>query len=69
MAYFLPLPAVLSAVRGGPAAGRKTVTATTVLLLGASAHRTDSLGVGIYICRQGRVQGSLTYRVSVPHSA
>ncbi len=45
MAYFLPLPAVLSAVRGGPAAGRKTVTATTVLLLGTVPHETGSLGV------------------------
>jgi len=63
MAYFLPLPAVLSAVRGGPAAGRKTVTATTVLLLGAFAHETRSLGVKIsqsanLLARQGHAPRS-----------
>lgn len=40
LAYFLPLPAVLAAMRAGPAAGRKTVTATTFLILGA--HKTDA---------------------------
>ena len=49
MAYFLPLPAVLSAVRGGPAAGRKTVTATTFLLLGAGScpSSTDPCGAAL----------------------
>ena len=35
LAYFLPLPAVLAAMRSGPAAGRKAVTATAFLVLGA----------------------------------
>ncbi len=35
LGYFLPLPVVLAAMRNGPVAGRKTVTATFFLLLGA----------------------------------
>ena len=35
LGYFLPLPVVLAAMRGGPSAGRKTVTSTFFLLLGA----------------------------------
>jgi hypothetical protein len=33
--YLLPLPVVLAAMRNGPAAGRRTVSATAFLLLGA----------------------------------
>jgi len=33
LGFFLPLPGVLSSMRGGPSAGRKTVTATFFLLL------------------------------------
>lgn len=33
LGYFLPLPVILSALRSGPAAGRKTVSATFFLLL------------------------------------
>lgn len=32
--YFQPMPIVVSAMRWGPAAGRKTMTATCFLLLG-----------------------------------
>lgn len=48
LGFFLPLPGVLSSMRGGPSAGRKTVTATFFLLLGArsnlpASHRSPSL--------------------------
>ena len=33
MDYFLPMPVMLAAARSGPAAGRKTMTATCFLLL------------------------------------
>jgi hypothetical protein len=33
LGYFLPLPVILSALRSGPAAGRKTMTATFFLVL------------------------------------
>lgn len=35
LGYFLPLPVILSALRSGPAAGRKTMTSTFFLLLSA----------------------------------
>lgn len=38
LGYFLPLPVVLAAMRGGPSAGRKTVTSTFFLLLGAGCR-------------------------------
>lgn len=41
LGYFLPLPVILSALRSGPAAGRKTMTATFFLVL--SAHVFPSL--------------------------
>jgi hypothetical protein len=34
--YFQPMPVVVSAMRWGPAAGRKTMTATCFLLLGVA---------------------------------
>ncbi len=34
LGYFQPMPIVVSAMRWGPAAGRKTMTATCFLLLG-----------------------------------
>jgi hypothetical protein len=33
--YLLPLPVVVAAMRNGPAAGRRTMSATAFLLLGA----------------------------------
>lgn len=36
LAYFMPLPVVLSAMRNGPAAGQMTTLVTSILLLGAS---------------------------------
>lgn len=33
LGYFLPLPVILSALRSGPGAGRKTMTATFFLVL------------------------------------
>lgn len=39
LGYFQPMPVVVSAMRWGPAAGRKTMTATCFLLLGE--HRVQ----------------------------
>ena len=33
LGYFLPMPVIVAAMRSGPAAGRKTMTATCFLLL------------------------------------
>lgn len=33
LGYFLPMPVVVAAMRSGPAAGRKTMTATCFLLM------------------------------------
>lgn len=35
LGYLLPFPVIISAMRSGPAAARKTMTATCFLLLGA----------------------------------
>lgn len=36
LGYFLPLPVIIAAARGGVAAGWRTMSATAFLLLGAS---------------------------------
>ena len=33
LGYFLPMPVIIAAMRSGPAAGRKTMTATCFLLM------------------------------------
>ena len=33
LGYFLPMPVIMAAMRSGPASGRKTMTATCLLLL------------------------------------
>ena len=52
LGYFLPLPVILSALRSGPAAGRKTMTATFFLVLSECSHASD--------CNQLRLHGMLT---------
>ena len=47
LGYFLPLPVILSALRSGPAAGRKTMTATTFLVLG---EPSGGFGCGHFLC-------------------
>lgn len=41
LGYFQPMPIVVSAMRWGPAAGRKTMTATCFLLLGNCCCKTS----------------------------
>lgn len=41
LGYFLPLPVILSALRSGPAAGRKTVTATFFLVLSEHLYASN----------------------------
>lgn len=48
LGYFLPLPVIIAAMRSGPAAARKTVTATCFLLicklaLATLTHHTDTI--------------------------
>ncbi len=38
--YFLPMPVVLAAMRGGPMAGVKTMTTTALLIVGKSKQAT-----------------------------
>ena len=49
--YFLPLPVVLAAMRGGATAGRKTVTATFFLLLGTPPTSFDPMFPLMMRCR------------------
>ena len=53
LGYFLPLPVILSALRSGPAAGRKTMTATAFLLLGEPS--TEWLGCVHLMCGDAEV--------------
>ena len=57
LGYFQPMPIVVSAMRWGPAAGRKTMTATCFLLLGKSCCKTllavaNLYGINMSPCAQ-----------------
>lgn len=50
LAYFLPLPVVVAAMRNGPDASRKTVSATFFLLLGAlTVNRISEASSSTYL--------------------
>ena len=66
LGYLLPLPVVVAAMRGGAAAGRRTMSATAFLLLGARSHaphhhiRTSVLGtLGLAYLLPAKVPASL----------
>lgn len=49
LGYLLPLPVVVAAMRGGAAAGRRTMSATAFLLLGARPAPLTTISEHLYL--------------------